>query len=208
VLGAALFVPAGTVAYWQAWVFLAVFTAAVTAITIDLAIHDPALLARRTHAGPIAETSSRQKLIQSLASLAFLALFVISALDHRGAWSRVPAAIAIAGDALVILGLGIVFRVFRVNTFTSAVIAVEREQHVIPNGPYAHVRHPMYAGALVMLVGVPLALGSWWGLVALPPMVAVLVWRLVDEERVLATDLAGYTEYRARVRYRLMPGVW
>jgi protein-S-isoprenylcysteine O-methyltransferase Ste14 len=203
VLAAALFVPAATLAWWQAWVFLGVFGVAVTAITVDLALHDPALLARRTKAGPIAEGRPVQKVIQSLASLAFLAMFVVPALDHTHA--LVP---AIAGDVLVAAGLAIVWRVFRANTFTSATIEVAREQQLVSTGPYAVVRHPMYAGALVMCIGVPLALGSWWGFAPVAVLVAVIVWRLLDEERTLATDLPGYVEYRARVRYRLVPGVW
>jgi protein-S-isoprenylcysteine O-methyltransferase Ste14 len=119
-----------------------------------------------------------------------------------------PAAVPYAGDALVALGLAIVWRVFRANTFTSAVVDVERAQTVVSTGPYAIVRHPMYAGALLMLAGTPPALGSWWGLVAVAVLGAVVVARLLDEEGVLGRDLAGYDAYRARVRYRLIPGVW
>jgi protein-S-isoprenylcysteine O-methyltransferase Ste14 len=208
VLAAALFVPAGTVDWWQAWAFLGVFGAAVTAITIDLALHDPELLARRVKAGPIAEKQLGQKIIQSLASLAFIAIFVLAALDHRQGWSRVPDALAIAGDALVALGLAVVWRVFRANTYTSATIEVAREQQLVSTGPYAHVRHPMYAGALVMCLGIPLALGSWWCLAPVAALAAVIVWRLLAEERTLASELPGYPEYRARVRHRLVPGIW
>jgi protein-S-isoprenylcysteine O-methyltransferase Ste14 len=206
VLAAILFGIAG-VAYWQAWVFLAVFGIATTAITIDLARRDPALLARRVKAGPLAEPSALQKIIQALASLAFVALFAIAAIDHhRGA--SVPLALELAGDALVALGLWIVARVFRANTFTGATIGVAQDQQVVSTGPYAIVRHPMYAGALVMLAGVPLALGSWWALLAVPAMTLVIAWRLGDEERQLAAELRGYAEYRARVKYRLVPHVW
>ncbi len=208
VLGVALFVPAGTVAYWQAWAFLAVFAAATAAITADLARRDPALLERRVKAGPVAEKSRVQQAIQSVASLAFLATFVIAGLDHRAGSSRVPNAVSIAGDVLVALGLWIVFRVFRANTFTSAIIDVEREQQLVSTGPYAHVRHPMYAGALLMMAVTPLALGSWWALPAVAALAAAIVVRLVDEERVLAARLAGYADYRGRVRYRLVPRVW
>ena len=114
----------------------------------------------------------------------------------------------VLGDALVALGLLMVFFVFRENTYTSAIIEVDADQQVISTGPYARVRHPMYLGALVMLLGVPLALGSWWGLLALIPLALVIVWRLLDEERYLASHLQGYVEYQARVRYRLIPGVW
>ena len=207
-IAAAVMIPAGTVAYWQAWAFLATFGASSLAITIYLAVRDPALLARRVAAGPVAEQQRSQQVIQSLASLAFLAVFVIAGLDRRYGWSHVPAAVSIAGDVVVAIGLGIVALVFRANTFTSATIAVEAEQQVVSTGPYAIVRHPMYAGAFLMLLGVPAALGSWWSAVAVVPLYAVIVWRLLDEERVLVRDLAGYAEYRAKVRHRLVPFVW
>jgi len=208
VLGAALFVPAWTLDYWQAWLFLAVFAVAIIAITIDVARRDPALLARRVKGGPMAEKARVQQVIQSVASLAFLAAFVVAALDHRAGWSHMPAAIAVAGDALVVLGLWIVFLVFRANTYSAAIVDVERDQQLVSTGPYAVVRHPMYAGGLLMMAGVPIALGSWWALVVLPGFVAVIVWRLLDEERTLAASLPGYVEYRDKVRYRLVPGVW
>lgn len=208
VLAAALFGPAGSFDDWQAWVFLAVFATASAAVTVDLARRDPALLARRVHAGPGAEPTPRQKWIQGLASLAFLAVFVVAGFDHREGWSHVPVAAVVAGDALVVLGMFVVFRVFRANTFTSAVIEVGRDQQLVSTGPYAVVRHPMYAGALVMMIGVPIALGSWWGLVPVAAMVAVIVARLLDEEALLATQLPGYAEYRHRVKHRLVPRVW
>ncbi len=208
VMSTALFAGAGTLSYWPAWVFLGVFGTAVTAITVDLARRDPALLERRVQAGPVAEGTPVQKLIQSFASLAFLAVFVLAALDHRHGWSRLPSAVVVAGDALAACGLFIVFRVFRANTFTSATIEVAKEQTVISTGPYAVVRHPMYAGALVFMLGVPLALGSAWALFGVLALVIVIVWRLLAEERYLGRELRGYDEYRQRVRYRLVPHVW
>jgi protein-S-isoprenylcysteine O-methyltransferase Ste14 len=207
-LAAALFGPAWSFDYWQAWLFLAVFATAGAGVTIDLARRDPALLARRVKAGPAAEPTPRQKWIQGLASLAYLAVFVVAGFDHREGWSHVPGAAVIAGDALVALGMFVVFRVFRANSFTSAVVEVSRDQPLVSTGPYAVVRHPMYAGALVMMLGVPIALGSWWGLVPVAAMVAVIVARLLDEEALLATQLPGYAEYRRRVEHRLVPGVW
>jgi len=208
VLGLSLFLPAMTLDYWQAWVFLGVFTACVLAITVHLMVHDPGLLQRRMQVGPVAEVRPRQKIVQSFASIAFLALFVVSSLDHRFGGSEMPVPIVAGGDLLVALGLLGVFQVFRQNSFTSATIEVVGHQHLVCTGPYARVRHPMYAAALVMLSGVPLALGSWWGLPVLVPMTLVIVGRLLDEERLLERDLAGYREYRDRVRYRLVPGVW
>jgi protein-S-isoprenylcysteine O-methyltransferase Ste14 len=208
VLGVALFAPAGTLEYWHAWVFLAVFGAVTLAITLWLAARDPALLARRVQAGPLAEPKLGQKIVQSLASLAFIAVFVLAGFDHRRGWSRVPDVIAIAGDVLVALGLGGVFLVFRENTYTSATIEVAREQTLVKTGPYAIVRHPMYACAFVMLLGVPIALGSWIALIAVVPLFGAIVWRLLDEEKVLGAELPGYAEYRAEVTSRLVPHVW
>jgi protein-S-isoprenylcysteine O-methyltransferase Ste14 len=208
VLALLIFVPAGTVRFVEGWVFLALFGGASLAITAWLARKDPQLLERRTQAGPVAEKQGRQKLIQGVASLAFVATIVIPALDHRFGWSRTPLAAVVAGDALVAAGFFVVFLVFRENTFTSAVVEVVHEQRVVDTGPYAVVRHPMYAGALVLLAGIPLALGSLVGLATFPPFVGVLVWRLLDEERFLAGNLAGYEAYCVKTRWRLVPYLW
>ncbi len=208
ILAAAIFLPAWTLDYWQAWTFSVVFAVSVLAITIYLMKNDPKLLERRVKAGPGAEREMSQNIIQSLASIAFLALFVVSALDHRFAWSTVPALGSVLGDVLVVIGLYFVFLVFKENSFASGTIEVGAEQKVVTTGPYALVRHPMYMGALVMIVGVPLALGSLWGLLAIVPMTLVLVWRLLDEEKFLAKNLAGYSEYQSKVRSRLLPLIW
>jgi protein-S-isoprenylcysteine O-methyltransferase Ste14 len=208
VMAGALFACAGTTHWLEAWIFLAVFLGASLLVTIDLARRDPALLERRTHAGPLAEPTIKQKIIQLFASLAFLAELVVPALDRRFGWTHVPASIAYAAEAFVALGFFIVFRVFRVNTFTSAVIEVGEKQHVITTGPYAIVRHPMYAGAFVLLLAAPIALGSLAGLAAFPLLAAVIVVRMLDEERVLVRELDGYDAYREKTRWRLMPGVF
>jgi protein-S-isoprenylcysteine O-methyltransferase Ste14 len=109
---------------------------------------------------------------------------------------------------LVAAGFFVVYRVFRENTFTAGTIEIAEQQTVVSTGPYAVVRHPMYAGALILLLGTPLALGSWWDLLSLFPMTAVLVARLLDEEEYLARGLRGYREYCQKVRFRLLPFVW
>lgn len=204
----AVFGPAWTLRYWQAWFYLLVFGTAALVITMDLWRRDPALLARRVKAGPIAETRKNQQTIQAFSSVAFLALLVVPSLDHRFAWSRVPLSIILASDLLVAIGFCIVFLVFRVNTFTASTVEVAENQTVISEGPYGIVRHPMYAGALLILFATPPALGSWWGLLAFPPMLASIAVRLLDEERLLCAGLAGYAEYAARVKHRLLPFVW
>jgi protein-S-isoprenylcysteine O-methyltransferase Ste14 len=207
-MGLLVFVPAGTVRYWQAWVYLSIFTGASILTTLYLIRHDPVLLERRMKGGPTAEKQPTQKLIMLGASVGFVGLLVVSALDVRFGWSVVPLGAVLFGDALVIAGFYFISIVYRENTFTSATIEVAKDQKVISTGPYAVVRHPMYAGALLYLLGTPLALGSYWGLVVFGVVLPLLLWRLFDEERFLCRNLPGYTEYRKRVRHRLVPFVW
>ncbi len=170
--------------------------------------NNPALLARRLKAGPGAEKETTQKIIMSFASILFVALLVVPALDHRFGWSNVPPAVVLLADILVVLGLFIIFLVYKKNPFTSATIQVEEEQKVITTGPYAIVRHPMYSGGLLMLLATPLALGSWWGLLVFIPMLPILIWRMFDEEKCLSKNLSGYTEYCKKVRSRLIPRIF
>ena len=198
----------GSSGHWQGWVFWVNFCACVAAVTLYFLKRDPALVERRLRAGPAAEREARQKPIQLAAAVIFGATFVVSALDYRFGWSNVPGPAVAAGNALVVLGFLSVFAVFRANSFASAIIEVGTGQKVVSTGPYALVRHPMYAGALLLFVGAPLALGSWWGLLAIVPMTAILIVRLLDEERYLVRNLPGYEAYCVQVRYRLVPGVW
>ena len=206
VVGLLLFVPAGTPRYWQAWAYLTVFFVASGAITRYLMLNDPALLRRRLRGGPSAEKETSQKIIMFFISIGHVALLVVSALDHRFGWSRPPAFLTIAADVLISLGLYIVFLVYRENSFSSATIEVAGDQRVISTGPYAVVRHPMYAGSFLYLLATPLALDSWWGLLAVAGMAPFFVWRLFDEERVLKEKLPGYADYCLRTRWRLIPG--
>ena len=208
VMGLLLFVPAGNVHYWQAWVYLSIFTGASGLTTIYLMKKDRALLERRMSGGPTAENRPVQKFIMLCTSLGFIALLVVPAFDHRFGWSAVPFAGVVAGEVLVAIGFWLIFLVYRENTFTSATIEVAENQKVIASGPYSIVRHPMYASASLYLLGTPLALGSYWGLVPTATMMPFLIWRLFDEERFLAKNLAGYIEYQKRVRHRLVPFVW
>jgi protein-S-isoprenylcysteine O-methyltransferase Ste14 len=208
VLGLIVFVPAGTLAYWKGWAFAFVFTVSTNIIGIYLARNDPALLERRMKVGPAAETRPVQKVLIALAFAGAIALVIISAFDHRFGWSDVPAWISVLGNALVALGLLIDLLVFRENSYGASTIRKMEGQTVISSGPYALVRHPMYVGALILVIGTPLALGSYWGLLLLLLNVPILVLRILDEEKMLASDLDGYTTYMHRVRYRLMPGLW
>ena len=203
-----IFLPALTFDYWQGWVYLGLFVTCCTLITASLLKHDPALVARRLEVGPKAEREPAQKRIQWLASLCLLGLYIVSALDYGQAWSFVPLGIVLLGDLLSVLGFAVMYRVFRENSFAAAIVTVEAGQRVISTGPYAWVRHPMYAGALLLFLGTPLALGSWWGLTVYIPSVAVLVARLRDDEQFLMRNLPGYAGYCRRVRFRLAPGLW
>jgi protein-S-isoprenylcysteine O-methyltransferase Ste14 len=206
--GVALFWPAGTFDYWQAWVFMAVFIVATIVPSLYLAKKDPAALQRRMHAGPTAETRTVQKIVISVTILAVVAVLVVSALDHRFGWSTVPTPVIVLGDVLVALGLGMAQLVVIQNSYAAATITVEAEQKVISTGLYGLVRHPMYVGTLIMMIGTPLALDSYWGLVAIFPCLLVLAVRIDDEEKMLRRELDGYDEYVQKVHYRLVPYVW
>jgi protein-S-isoprenylcysteine O-methyltransferase Ste14 len=207
-MAALLFGIAGTLRYWQAWVYLFLLLGLSALLTQELLRRDPALLERRMKGGPQAERRPAQRVIMVGASLAYLGLHVVPALDHRLHWSSVPVAGVVLGNVLFAIGFLFVGRVYRENTYTSATIEIHEGQRVIDTGPYAIVRHPMYSGALLYMLGTPLALGSYWGLLGFVLMLLVIVWRLQDEERMLARELPGYAEYRQRVRWRLLPGVW
>ena len=208
VMCALLFGTAGTLQYWQAWVYVAIFFGASALTTFYLMKNDRALLARRMRGGPTFEKEVAQRIIMVFTSLGFIALLVVPALDHRFGWSAVPVWAVLLGDVLVAVGFYFIFLVYRENTFTAATIEVTAGQKVISTGPYAIVRHPMYASGSLYMLGTPLALGSYWGFLALAGMLPFLLWRLLDEERILTRDLPGYAEYRLRVRHRLVPRVW
>lgn len=203
----ALFLSAGTIDYWQAWAYLGV--SGVSSVLLILLISkDPILLESRTKAGPTAEKRTIQKIIVLCAGLPAIAAFVVPGLDRRFGWSNVPSWLSILGDLLIMVAMWMVFRVFKENSFGSATVEVAKDQRVISTGPYAVVRNPMYASAAVYFIGMSLALGSYWGLIASVVTILGLVWRLFDEEKFLAKNLPGYAEYCAKVRWHLIPGIF
>ncbi|OBJ87067.1 methyltransferase family protein [Mycobacterium asiaticum] len=206
--GMVVFYPAGTLRYWQGWVFVAIFAVASLVPSAYLARTNPAALQRRMHAGPRAETRTVQKFIIVGAFAALFALMALSALDHRFGWSAVPAAVTVLGDVMVAVGLSIAMLTIIQNNYAAATVTVEAGQPVVSTGLYGFVRHPMYFGNLILMFGIPLALGSYWGLVVFVPAVLVLVFRILDEERALVAGLNGYRDYTHRVPYRLVPHVW
>ena len=208
ILGLLLFIPAGTLDYWQAWVYLFIFCGSSLAITLFLMKRDMELLKRRLKGGASAEKESSQKIIQTFARFIFIGVLLIPGFDHRFNWSHVPVSLVIAGEIFAALGFFIVFLVFRENSYTSAIIEIAENQKVISSGPYAVVRHPMYSGALLMLLSTPLALGSFWDLPMVILIFTVIIWRLLDEEKFLSKNLSGYSAYCQKTRFRLIPMIW
>jgi protein-S-isoprenylcysteine O-methyltransferase Ste14 len=207
-LAVLIFLPAWSLTYWQGLAYWLIFAGSCTAITAGLMARDPELLRRRLQAGAGAEAERTQKIIQGITSVCFIATMVVPPIDYRLGWSNVPAGYSIAADVLVALGFYGVYLTFRENSFAAATIQVEGDQRVISTGPYALVRHPMYAAAGVMVLATPIALGSWWGLVPAVLLMAGIVVRLLDEERFLSVNLPGYAGYMRGTRFRLVPGIW
>jgi protein-S-isoprenylcysteine O-methyltransferase Ste14 len=204
-----IFIPAWTLDYWQGWLFFATLTISSTLAAVHIAIHDPKLFASRVAMGPAAEKSRTQKIITAVGGPVLVVAFMAMVFDHRLGWSpAVPAWVSIAGDILIVLGLYVYHLVTKENSYAAATVGVVEGQTVCSTGPYALLRHPMYAGALLVFLGAPPALGSWWGLLVVPVAAAGFAWRLLDEEKLLTDGLPGYAEYLWRVRYRLVPHVW
>lgn len=203
----AVFLSAGTFHYWQAWLYLGVGVVSSVLLTFYI-VKDQALLGRRTKFGPASEQLPAQKIIVVFTGLPAIGAFIVPGLDRRFGWSSVPPWLSIVGEILVIVSIRIVYLVFRENSFGSATVEVSADQKVISTGPYSVVRNPMYASAAVYFVGLSLALGSYWGLIAAFLTVLGFVWRLLDEEKFLGKNLPGYEDYCARVHWHLIPGIF
>ncbi len=208
VFGLMLFLPAGTFNYWQAWLLLVVTALSTWIPGIYLLRTNPVAVQRRMRGGPTAETRMVQKVVIAGWYLSLAAMVVVSALDHRFGWSPVPTAICLVGDVLVAVGLGVAMLVVIQNSYAAATVQVEAGQKLVSTGLYGLVRHPMYTGNVITMVGIPLALGSYWGLVFVVPGLIVLALRIRDEEKLLQEGMDGYREYTRKVRYRLVPCMW
>ncbi len=208
IFGLPLFLAAGTFDYRQGWVFLVVFCVANAIHGIDLLLHDPEVLKRRMQVGPMAEKRPAQRIVMVLVLVSFFLVPVVSGLDHRYGWSNVPTWLVLFGNFLIVLAYVMFYFVLKQNRFAAANIEVVEGQKVASNGLYGIVRHPMYAGALWLMIGMPLALGSYWALLVALLMLPGLHWRILDEEKCLLAELKGYPEYCANVKYRLVPGVY
>lgn len=204
-MGLMLFLPAGSLDFWQAWIYLAVLIIPVSIVVFYFLKYDPELLERRMR---LKEKEEKQKTIVKLGIIIFFIGFIIPGLDYRYHWSNVPVYLVIAANAFVLSGYIFFFLVFRENSYASRIIEVEKGQQVITTGPYAIVRHPMYLGVLVMYLFTPLALGSYWAIIFFLPLIPLLVSRLLNEEEVLLRELPGYGEYCQKMRYHLIPFIW
>jgi protein-S-isoprenylcysteine O-methyltransferase Ste14 len=205
VLALILFLTAGSLYYWQAWVYLGVLFIPLVYVVNYFLKRDPAFLERRMR---VQEKERSQKRIQTFGSILFFLGFLIPGLDYRYGWSIVPIPLVLAADAVVFLGYFFIFLVFRENSYASRIVEVEAGQRVITTGPYTLIRHPMYLGVILMFLATPLALGSWWSLPVFLLLPISLVFRIRNEEELLVRELPGYAEYCEKVRYRLIPLVW
>ena len=204
-LGAMLFLPAWTLHYPGAWLFLGVLFLPMLIMGIVLLTKAPALLEKRLSSK---EKQAAQKGVLALSGLMFPTGFVLSALDFRFGWTHVPLWLCITAAVLFLLGYLMYAEVMRENAYLSRTIEVQQEQRVIDTGLYALVRHPMYAATLLMFLPIPLILGSLWGLLPFALYPAVIVIRIIDEEKLLTARLDGYAAYKNKVRYRLIPFIW
>jgi protein-S-isoprenylcysteine O-methyltransferase Ste14 len=205
VLGACFFLPAWSLKYWEGWLYILVISVPVALFGVHLFKTDPKLLERRMRTK---EKRKEQRLVIKLSFLCFPLIFVLPGFDKRLGWSKVPFAVELAAFALVLLGYVMITAVFRANSYASRVVEVESGQKVVSTGPYAHVRHPMYSAQLIFYFFTPIALGSYWAALASILFLAVFVPRILGEEKELTENLEGYAEYRRKVRYRLIPGIW
>lgn len=200
-----IILPAGTWAYWQGWMWMVTLLVPMFFIIPYFLIKDPALLERRMR---MREKEAAQQKIMALSYLYFLVAFILPGLDVRFGWSNVPPTVSIIADIFVLAGYMTFVWVLTVNSYLSRTVQVDAGQKVVSTGPYGIVRHPMYAGVTVMYLASPLALGSYWGILPAALVIPLLAARLLNEEQVLLRDLPGYAEYRQKVKYRLLPGIW
>jgi protein-S-isoprenylcysteine O-methyltransferase Ste14 len=200
-----LFLPAGTFVYWEAWVYLAILLIPMSLVMIYFLKNAPEFLVRRMQ---LKEKEGEQKLIVKLALIPFLLAFILPGLDKRFGWSNVPVLIIVIAEILVCVGYLFVVLVFKENQYASRIIEVVEGQKVIQTGPYRIVRHPMYLGSTLMYVASPLALGSYWAMIPALFIIPIFIARINNEEKVLVMELDGYSEYRGKTRYRLIPGIW
>ncbi len=204
-VGALLFIPAGTFDYTNGWLFLGLLFLPMLFLGIALFRKAPALLEKRLNAK---EEENTQKGVVALSGIMFIGGFVVAGLDFRFGWSYVPTPVIIVAAVILLASYALYAEVMRENAYLSRTIEVQENQTVVDTGLYGIVRHPMYAATVFLFLSIPVVLGSWWSLLCFAPYVAVIALRICNEEKVLETGLDGYTEYKMRVKYRLLPFIW
>ena len=204
-VGALLFLPAGSFSYLGAWLFLALLFVPMLALGIVLFIKSPALLEKRLR---VKEKQGTQRGVVAVSALLFIGGFVVAGLDARFGWSHVPLWAVIAAAVVLLASYALYAEVMRENAYLSRTVEVQEGQKVVDTGLYGIVRHPMYAVTLWLFLSIPVVLGSWWALLCFSPYLAVIVVRIRNEEAVLDAELDGYTDYKKSVKYRILPFVW
>ena len=204
-VGLLLFLPAGSLLYPNAWLFMGLLFIPILILGTVLLIKSPALLEKRLDSK---EEDGAQKVFVALSGLIFIAGFVVAGLDYRLGWSDVPTWVVVTASCILLLSYALYAEVMRENTYLSRKIEVSEGQKVVDTGLYSVVRHPMYAVTVWLFLSIPVVLGSWWSLLCFSPYVIVIAVRIVNEEKLLVAQLQGYSDYRKRVKYRLIPFVW
>ncbi len=205
ITGAMLFVPAGTLTYRGAWLFIVLLFSPILVLGVVLMIKNPKLLRKRLE---MKESEKEQKGVVALSGLLLVSSFIVAGLDYRLGWSHVSNLIVIIASVVLLVGYALYAEVLRENVYLSRVVEVQEDQRVIDTGLYGIVRHPMYFAVALLYLAIPLVLGSWWALLVMSPCILLLVARIKNEEQVLHQGLNGYTDYTKRVRYRMIPWVW
>ena len=204
-VGGLLFLPAGGFHYFNGWLFLGLLFVPIFVLGLLLLIKSPDLLEKRLDSK---EEEKTQKGVIALSGLSFFLGFAVAGLDFRFGWSRVPLWVVVVASAVLLVSYGLYAEVMRENAYLSRTVKVHEKQTVVDTGLYGIVRHPMYAVTVVLFLSIPLVLGSWWSLICFAHYPVLIVFRIRNEEQVLAKRLEGYTDYQKRVKYRLIPFVW
>ena len=204
-VGLLLFVPAGTFAYWNAWLLIGILFVPMFIAGLVMMKKSPELLRKRLN---VREEQSEQKTVIVLSGLMFLATFVIAGLNFRFRWILLPARVSYVAAGVFLLAYALYAEVLRENEYLSRTVEVQENQHVIDTGLYGIVRHPMYMSTLFLFLSMPLILGSVISFVIMLAYIPIIGKRIRNEERVLESGLAGYTEYKKKVRYKVIPYIW
>jgi protein-S-isoprenylcysteine O-methyltransferase Ste14 len=205
IISALLFVPAGSIEFWNAWIFMGVLFIPMLFVIVYLIFRDPELLFKRLNTN---EKEKTQKKVVLLTSIIFLSAFIISGLDYRFHWSTIPFQIVILSAIIVLIGYILFFIVMRQNSYASRVVEIQEKQKVIDTGLYRIVRHPMYSGAILIFMFMPLVLGSFYALIPLIIFPFQMRTRMKNEEQLLENELDGYIEYKKKIKYKIIPFVW